>query len=619
MFDLYTILENLMSPILAAVLLIVVALAVMAFTGKWEKCFFTYKDFVCTSFFVLAGVICFLGMPEIRCQKFFRNLIAVIVTIFLIIKIYGKEHFVFPKNLLIKKWDKLSTKSKNKLCYKIAYKLLSSYEKMWVELEEIKNIYEEQPYEAYCRLKKMDVSHCNEEMEDIYYQLLAASLLGMGAYSEAKGLLERMREKHPDNLRTLVMLCVVYDRAGKSSEAMQIAEDTYQKMISRSIKGDLDLVAQIYHNYACFLVYGYHINKGLDVAREATDYALQQKNLKVIHIVVRDYLKLLTQYSKDDSKISQYWEKYQQAVGETRDTCIPYINTKLYLLQMNYPIGDIGQYLTYVYNRNKERLSGEGKCFLCLTCMNVAFSHSKNIDFFLKEIIELMKKESRHLEPMKRLRFYNNLMTVAENYYVQCDMNAFPKSEYYNEFFELYLSYTNTEKENEIKKMLDATESIWTNQKCELRRMLIDIQRKKEYNFDNIYEQFLQLYKEYELGQDVRAMLEIDMNIIEECEYIKNLENHNLPPQYLRSGKKDVLLRHLQDAKRLLDLMNYDVIHAEYAIRMSKGYVFAGKMEEAKEQLKIFEDAKIPDTFLLEWERANYMMLQSILQEEMGA
>lgn len=286
---------------------------------------------------------------------------------------------------------------------------------------------------------------------------------------------------------------------------------------------------------------------------------------------------------------------------------------------MNYPIGDIGQYLTYVYNRNKERLSGEGKCFLCLTCMNVAFSHSKNIDFFLKEIIELMKKESRHLEPMKRLRFYNNLMTVAENYYVQCNMNAFPKSEYYNEFFELYLSYTNTEKENEIKKMLDATESIWTNQKCELRRMLIDIQRKKEYKFDNIYEQFLQLYKEYELGQDVRAMLEIDMNIIEECEYIENLENHNLPPQYLRSGKKDVLLRHLQDAKRLLDLMNYDVIHAEYAIRMSKGYVFAGKMEEAKEQLKIFEDAKIPDTFLLEWERANYMMLQSILQEEMGA
>lgn len=59
MFDLYTILENLMSPILAAILLIVVALAVMAFTGKWEKCFFTYKDFVCTSFFVLAGVICF--------------------------------------------------------------------------------------------------------------------------------------------------------------------------------------------------------------------------------------------------------------------------------------------------------------------------------------------------------------------------------------------------------------------------------------------------------------------------------------------------------------------------------------------------------------------------------
>lgn len=615
MFDLYTILQNLMTPVLAAVLLIIVALAVMAFTGKWEKYFFTYKDFVCASFFVLAGVVCFLGMPELRYRKLYRNLIAVVVTIFLIVKIYGKDHFIFPKNLMLKKWDKIS-KRKGKLCYKIAYRLLSSYEKMWVELEEIKDIYEEQPYEAYCRLKKLDVSHCNEEMEDTYNQLLAASLYGMGAYSEAKGLLEKMLQKHPDNPGTLVMLCVVYDRTGKNCEAMQIAEDTYQKMISGRLKVDLNLSAQIYHNYACFLICGHHINKGLDVAREAADYALQQKNLRVIHFVVRDYLKLLIQYSKDDSKIPQYWEKYQEAVGESCDTCIPYINTKLYLLQMNYPIGDIGQYLTDVYNLNKEHLSGEGKCFLCQTCMNVAFSHSRNIDFFLKEIVELMKSESRYLELMKRLRFYNGLTTVAENYSVQCNRNAFPKSEYYDEFLELYLSYTNTEKENEIKKMLDATESIWIHQKCELREMLIDIQRKKEYNFDNIYEQLLQIYKECELGQDVRAMLDIDMNIIEECERIENLENVNLPPQYMRSGKRDVLLRHLQDAQRLLDLMNYDAARVEYAIRMSKGYVFAGKMKEAKEQLKIFEDAKIPETFLLEWERDNCMMLQSILQEE---
>lgn len=34
-------------------------------------------------------------------------------------------------------------------------------------------------------------------------------------------------------------------------------------------------------------------------------------------------------------------------------------------------------------------------------------------------------------------------------------------------------------------------------------------------------------------------MLDIDMNIIEECERIENLENLNLPPpQYARSGKK---------------------------------------------------------------------------------
>ena len=52
-------------------------------------------------FFCFSRRDLFLGMPEIRCQKLFRNLIAVIVTIFLIIKIYGKEHFVFPKNLLM--------------------------------------------------------------------------------------------------------------------------------------------------------------------------------------------------------------------------------------------------------------------------------------------------------------------------------------------------------------------------------------------------------------------------------------------------------------------------------------------------------------------------------------
>lgn len=146
--------------------------------------------------------------------------------------------------------------------------------------------------------------------------------------------------------------------------------------------------------------------------------------------------------------------------------------------------------------------------------------------------------------------------------------------------------------------------------------MLIEIQRKKAYNFDNICEQLLQLYKECELGQDVHAMLNIDISMIEECERIENLENPNLSPRFVRSSKKDVLLRHLQDAQRLLELMDYDPIRVEYAIRMSKGYVFAGKMEEAKEQLKIFEDAKIPRTFLLEWEWENYMTLRKILQEE---
>lgn len=62
--------------------------------------------------------------------------------------------------------------------------------------------------------------------------------------------------------------------------------------------------------------------------------------------------------------------------------------------------------------------------------------------------------------------------------------------------------------------------------------------------------------------------------------------------------------------------MNYDVIRAAYTIRMEKGYVFAGKMEEAKKQLDIFEDAKISETFLLEWEKEDYKVLRSILQED---
>ena len=45
---------------------------------------------------------------------------------------------------------------------------------------------------------------------------------------------------------------------------------------------DSDIVAQVYHNYACFLIKDHQINRGLDVAKDAESFSIYYPTLLLL-------------------------------------------------------------------------------------------------------------------------------------------------------------------------------------------------------------------------------------------------------------------------------------------------------------------------------------------------
>lgn len=238
-----------------------------------------------------------------------------------------------------------------------------------------------------------------------------------------------------------------------------------------------------------------------------------------------------------------------------------------------------------------------------------------DISCFLKDIVELIKNECEKLSNIERLRFFNTLDWIAEAYLIQCKSNSFEKSPYYDEFLQLYLEYQNERRDEELESVLDKTESVFINQKCELYQMKIDIQRKEKYDFEQIYKQFIQIYKERQLSNSVWDMLLIDVDIVTECMRIENVVNPHSPIKFMRSAKKEILTKHLEDAERLFDIIEYEFVREEHAVRMAKGYYFAGLMEKSAEYLDIFENSGIPVTALPEWDKENYVILKTFLEK----
>lgn len=347
--------------------------------------------------------------------------------------------------------------------------------------------------------------------------------------------------------------------------------------------------------------------------KDAVDYALKEGKSAILDRTVVDYLKLLIQYLPKDSKIDKYIKQYEKTIVDDCDKYLPYINMKLLLIQMNYQKDNLADYLTYIYELNRTTFNGEARCFFCLSCMNIAFAHSMDIDNYLRDILDVMKDECSRLDVLKCVRFYNGLRNVIEFYPVQCENNRYSLSEYYEEVVQLYNKYYDESEYEELCQAIECTDSIWINQKCELRKMIIQHQKSKmEYDFDMIYKQYLQLYKERESSNSVFDMLNINMDIIDEC--ILNIVDKQVPLEFMRSAKKTVLLERLISVEKLLDKINYDIIRAEYAIRISKGYYFAGEMKKAKEYINLFEESRIPKSSLLEWDRQNYQMLKCFLK-----
>lgn len=613
LIDFYNVLETFIPSLFAAIILLTIGAVVFSVSGKWKSFFFSHKEYIKTVVFLLTVIIVFFLIPDSNLQKYFRSGILVVTAFIVFVKIYGKEHVIFPKNILLKHWGKIF-QIKGTRRYKVLYVMLSTYEKIHVGLEEIKSYYQKAPYMAYCELKKMNIEQWNPKDQNTYYHMLCAILIELGAYLEAKGVLKKLLKNESEDLVTLSLQCVLYESTGNVQLAMEVARKAYQNIIIETGNVEPSVITQIYHNYACLLIRDYQINKGLDIMKDAADYALKEGKSVILDRTVGDYLKLLIQYFPKDSKIEEYIKKYDETVTDNRDRCLSYINMRLFLIQMNYQKENLADYLTYVYELNRIHFKGEERCFFCLSCMNVAFAHSMDIDNYLRDILEVMKDECKSLDVLKRVRFYNGLSNVVDFYPVQCENNHYSISEHYGEMVQLYNEYCDNLEQKELYQALECTDSIWINQKCELRKMIIQHQKRKiGYDFDTTYKQYMQLYRERESNDSVMDMLNINMDIVDEC--MRDIVDRRAPLELVRSAKKEILLEHLMRVESLLDKINYDVIRAEYAIRISKGYYFAGEMGKAKEYISLFEESRIPETFLLEWDKENYRMLKSFLKQ----
>lgn len=189
--DFYNVLETFIPSIFSAFIIVTIGAVIISITGRWKQFFFSHKGYVRNVLFLLVMIIVFFLVPDSDTQKYFRIVIVVGVVSIILIKILGKERVIFPKNILLKHWGK-TTIIKGTRRYNLLYAMLSSYEKTQVDLEEVKSSYQQQPYEAYRKLKKMNIAQWNSENQYTYYQILCATLIELGAYAEAKVALEKM-------------------------------------------------------------------------------------------------------------------------------------------------------------------------------------------------------------------------------------------------------------------------------------------------------------------------------------------------------------------------------------------------------------------------------------------
>lgn len=608
MLDLYNTLADEIQPIGSAVLTLMVGAGILLYNNKWKKFFFKKADFWKAFGGVFPAIFIFFLMPEIKYQQCWKAMVCFSTVMYIGLKVYEKEHIVFPGNIILSHYYK-SPEFRKKKIFSFLRRFLTPYEKARMELEEIKSFYMEQPYEAYCRLMKMDMSQCKIQDQNEYYLLQAASFLMMGAYSEAEAALENVKDSAGDNATVHSVKCVLYERRGEISKAYDEAKNAYLEM--RTGKSGLDQNgAQIYNNYACFLIRQGQINKGMDIAKDAAEIALQEKKESFLHFTMMNYFKLLAMYEPDDKRIEEYLKKYEAAIPGDCNRCMPYINVKLQLLRMGRKCNISQNYLEEIHSLNMQRFKDEAKCFFHMSCMNVAFAYGMDLNAYFAIAVQLMREECKELEMIKRVRFYDGLAIIAEFYAEQIEQGLINSTKGLKEFVDLYKKYINESKEAEVRQALEATDSIWVNQKCELRWNLIGIEKQKNpMEFDKVYGLYQELYKEWESEKSVFDMLTINQNIIDEC--IRHVENQFVPAQMMRSTKKKILLERLQMQEELLKKIDYGVVTAEHAIDIARGYSFAGEEEKMREYMKIFEDSGIPVSSLPEWLRERYGVMKS--------
>lgn len=357
---------------------------------------------------------------------------------------------------------------------------LSPYERVQIILFDAESTLDSEPYETYQLLKSQKIDTWQDADKDFYYKLMSASLFYLGAMKEAGALAEKFYEKNSDDVLICSILCVIYNQAGQTKKAIMMAEQAYQIMISEPKKLNYNY-AQVYNNYACALIWENRIDRGLDIARDGIKAALNGKDESMIHLAVANYLKLLWRYRGDCTLIETVLEQYKSALNQPEDTCIEYINCQLILMHSGYKTKNLEEYIRKIYIKNVPDMQGEEKCFFSLSCINVAWSHSVDVKEYFDDPIKLLCDECKQLNMISRVRFFNQIMTFVIYYPEHCRVNGFTLDKRYQTVADLVMQYLNNEAIEDTENALAETDSICMNQKCELRRIMIDFKRQKNH------------------------------------------------------------------------------------------------------------------------------------------
>lgn len=619
--EIFDILTDYFTVFQAACITILIAVMYYIYSGKWKSVFNSKCGMAAAALAAMGILYICIYPPGCIAESLSSIWHVVLIVLFVVIGSVMLYRTVKTTPLFEYLTNQKKMVSPGSKKWRLIYMLLSPYERVQLVLSDAKRTLDSDPYRTYKLLKSQKIDSWRKADREVFDKLMAASLLYLGAIKAAKGKAEKLHEKNSDDMSTCSILCTIYAQMGKVTEMKMMANRAYHTMIAESEHADYQR-AQVYNNYACALILERRTDLGLDIAKKGMETALKENNMSMLHLTTTNYLKLLLRYKHDSGLIDDVLKRYLEALGKPENTCIEYINCQLMLIHNGYQKKNLEKYISTIFWANLPNMQGEEKCFFCLSCINVAWSHSVDVGVYLDDLIKVLKHECKELKTISKVRFYHQLMPFVLNYPAHCGKNGFKLDKRYNEIEDLARNYLAEEAVSNIEKALSETDSVCINLKCELRRILIDVKRQLGVcSFDEIMELHRSVFREYEAEENIMEMLQVVLQEIDECVYEIQISS-GAPMGFLQpvTDKKSIVAREQlqqlnQRAESLLDQIDAELKKGDFYIRLAKGYCIAGDVENARRCLEQHRLGGCPETWLTEWIKCDYYEMQRVLGE----